>query len=107
MSVTIQKATDLAAMDLNGRSDPYVVISVGQNQQRTTVKGRTLDPVLTDNYLSHNYLSHNYLSHNYLSHNYLSHDYLSHNYLSHNYLGHNYLSHNFALLPDLGRELLV
>ena len=45
LTITIWKATGLAAMDRGGTSDPYVVIKVGKNKVKTTVRAKTLSPV--------------------------------------------------------------
>ena len=47
-SITIQKGIKLIAMDDGGTSDPYVIIKVGDEQQKTTVKLKTLNPTCTD-----------------------------------------------------------
>ena len=45
LTITIWKATGLAAMDRGGSSDPYVVMKVGKNKVKTTVCTSTLSPV--------------------------------------------------------------
>ncbi|KAJ8601194.1 hypothetical protein CTAYLR_003229 [Chrysophaeum taylorii] len=45
ISLFIVRATDLAATDINGRSDPFAIVRCGKRRVgRTSVKSKTLDP---------------------------------------------------------------
>ena len=44
LSISIQSAIGLTAMDDGGTSDPYVIVKVGNEQKRTSVKPETLNP---------------------------------------------------------------
>ena len=44
LSITIQRAIRLIAMDDGGTSDPYIRIKVGGDEQKTSVKLRSLNP---------------------------------------------------------------
>lgn len=44
LEVTVVEARDLAAMDYNGRSDPYCVLHCGQSRFKTACIPRTLNP---------------------------------------------------------------
>ncbi|GAB9466004.1 C2 domain-containing protein [Globisporangium polare] len=45
VEVTLHKAADLAAADLNGKSDPYVVFSMGEHSRKSPVVTANLNPV--------------------------------------------------------------
>lgn len=44
LKVTLIEGKDLQAMDLDGRSDPYCILEVGNQQYKSKVKNRTLNP---------------------------------------------------------------
>ena len=45
LRLTVVRAADLSSMDVvTGKSDPYVVLAVGDEERRTSVKARTLAP---------------------------------------------------------------
>jgi hypothetical protein len=44
LRVEVLRATGLAPADLNGRSDPYCIVTVGENMIRTSVQLETLSP---------------------------------------------------------------
>lgn len=45
VEVTLHKAADLAAADLNGKSDPYVVFTLGEHSRKSAVVSANLNPV--------------------------------------------------------------
>jgi len=44
LKVTVEKGTDLASKDSNGLSDPYVVVKIGDQQNKTKIIYKTLNP---------------------------------------------------------------
>lgn len=40
----LRQATNLAAMDKNGYSDPYIVFSVSGQERKSPIKMKTLNP---------------------------------------------------------------
>ncbi|TYZ61803.1 hypothetical protein PybrP1_004801 [[Pythium] brassicae (nom. inval.)] len=44
VEVTLVKAVDLAAADMNGKSDPYVVLSLGENKRKSSVVAASVNP---------------------------------------------------------------
>ena len=44
LKVTVVKADDLKASDPNGKSDPFCVLSFGQQEENTPVINNTLNP---------------------------------------------------------------
>lgn len=44
VEVTLVKAVDLAAADMNGKSDPYVVFSVGESKRKSSVVTASVNP---------------------------------------------------------------
>eukprot|EP00817_Percolomonadidae_sp_ATCC50343_P006540 CAMPEP_0117419848 /NCGR_PEP_ID=MMETSP0758-20121206/1320_1 /TAXON_ID=63605 /ORGANISM="Percolomonas cosmopolitus, Strain AE-1 (ATCC 50343)" /LENGTH=1345 /DNA_ID=CAMNT_0005201143 /DNA_START=565 /DNA_END=4602 /DNA_ORIENTATION=- len=51
IQLTIIEARQLAAMDIGGRSDPFVVISTSNSTHRTKIKKRTLEPVWEEKFM--------------------------------------------------------
>jgi Ca2+-dependent lipid-binding protein len=49
--VTVQRATGLPAADITGRSDPYVVLSVGDSSATTRVINQELNPVWNETHI--------------------------------------------------------
>jgi hypothetical protein len=49
--VTVLRATGLPAADITGRSDPYVVLSVGDSSARTRVVNQELNPVWNETHI--------------------------------------------------------
>lgn len=45
VEVTLVKAADLPAADLNGKSDPYVVFTLGEHSRKSAVVAANLNPV--------------------------------------------------------------
>ena len=50
MIITVIKAVGLAAMDLSGASDPYGIIKVGREEQKTSLKKNQLNPVWNEKF---------------------------------------------------------
>ena len=44
LKVTLKKGTGLKAADMNGKSDPYVIVSSGRQEKRSRTIKKTLDP---------------------------------------------------------------
>lgn len=49
--VTVQRATGLPAADITGRSDPYVVLSMGDSSASTRVINQELNPVWNETHI--------------------------------------------------------
>lgn len=45
VEVTVVKAVDLPAADLNGKSDPYVVLTVGDHTRKSSIVSANVNPV--------------------------------------------------------------
>ena len=50
LTVHLRKGSGLKAADLNGKSDPYVQVSVGAQRKQSKVVERTLDPVWNEEF---------------------------------------------------------
>lgn len=44
VEVTLVKAVDLAAADMNGKSDPYVVFTLGESKRKSSVVSASVNP---------------------------------------------------------------
>lgn len=55
LKIWVLEGRGLAAEDLNGKSDPYVVVSAGHWKKRTTTKKNTLTPKWDDAYFELDY----------------------------------------------------
>jgi WD40 repeat protein len=51
LSVIIRQGKDLPAMDLTGKSDPFVVVSVGHHSHKSRIIYQNLNPVWNERYL--------------------------------------------------------
>jgi len=51
LTVDVIEARDLMPMDLNGFSDPFVILSIGDDTIQTTYKKNDLNPVWNESFI--------------------------------------------------------
>lgn len=51
LRLLLQKASGLEALDMSGKSDPYVILKIANREHKSTVKSKSLSPVWNEEFL--------------------------------------------------------